>query len=172
MDKLADLPALLPPFPDQLERPKPMLRFPYLISALLLLFLGDTWAHSFNSRSKPIVFPDLYEASIEELQNGMEAGHFTSVDLVKVSCNLHLDKQGKELRNNERRVFLGSMKSIFKGLPYVLSLRPIPLHSLRLPHLTTSASSRESEGFYMVFPSFSRCIVPRSLRSLLTAVSG
>lgn len=86
MDKLVNLPALLPPFPDQLERPKPMLRFPYLISALLLLFLGNTWAHSLNSRSKPIVFPDLYEASIEELQNGMEAGHFTSVDLVKVSC--------------------------------------------------------------------------------------
>jgi len=58
----------------------------FLISALLLLFLGNSWAHSPNSRSGTIVFPDLYEASVEELQNGMEAGDFTSVDLVKVGC--------------------------------------------------------------------------------------
>lgn len=32
-----------------------------------------------------IQFPDLYEASILELQAGLDAGHFTSVDLVKVS---------------------------------------------------------------------------------------
>lgn len=30
-------------------------------------------------------FPDLYEASIAELQSGLHNGHFTSVDLVKVS---------------------------------------------------------------------------------------
>jgi amidase len=29
-------------------------------------------------------FPDLYEASVVELQQGLEAGHFTSVDLIKV----------------------------------------------------------------------------------------
>lgn len=28
--------------------------------------------------------PDLYEASIAKLQEGMKKGHFTSVDLVKV----------------------------------------------------------------------------------------
>ncbi|KAL0959934.1 hypothetical protein HGRIS_011597 [Hohenbuehelia grisea] len=32
---------------------------------------------------KPIVLPDLYEASVPELQAGLAAGHFTSVDLVK-----------------------------------------------------------------------------------------
>jgi hypothetical protein len=30
-------------------------------------------------------FPDLYEASIAELQSGLEKGRFTSEDLVKVS---------------------------------------------------------------------------------------
>ena len=30
------------------------------------------------------VFPDLYEASVLELQAGLDAGHFSSVDLVKV----------------------------------------------------------------------------------------
>ena len=77
---------LADPLPDQPGRPKAMLRFPFLISALLLLFLGNSWAHSSYSRSGTNVFPDLYEASVEELQNGMEAGHFTSVDLVKVGC--------------------------------------------------------------------------------------
>ena len=32
----------------------------------------------------PVDLPDLYEASIAELQEGMDKGHFTSVDLVKV----------------------------------------------------------------------------------------
>lgn len=30
------------------------------------------------------IFPDLYEASVLELQAGLDAGHFSSVDLVKV----------------------------------------------------------------------------------------
>lgn len=34
-------------------------------------------------------YPDLYEASIEELQSGLDAGHFTSVDLVKASICSH-----------------------------------------------------------------------------------
>lgn len=32
--------------------------------------------------------PDLYEASISELQEGLEKGLFTSVDLVKVSTDI------------------------------------------------------------------------------------
>ena len=35
-----------------------------------------------------ITFPDLYEASIAELQDGLAKGHFSSVDLVKVSPQL------------------------------------------------------------------------------------
>ena len=35
-----------------------------------------------------IVFPDLYEASVLELQAGLDAGHFSSVDLVKVLTDL------------------------------------------------------------------------------------
>lgn len=42
-----------------------------------------------------VQFPDLYEASILELQQGLDAGHFSSVDLVKVratyiSCHIAL----------------------------------------------------------------------------------
>lgn len=33
-------------------------------------------------------FPDLYEASVVELQNGLDNGDFTSVDLIKVSATL------------------------------------------------------------------------------------
>ncbi|KAF5343741.1 hypothetical protein D9756_011530 [Leucocoprinus leucothites] len=60
-----------------------MLRFRYFIAVVLLLFVGSSWAHRFDARSGSKVFPDLYEASVEDLQKGMEAGHFTSVDLVK-----------------------------------------------------------------------------------------
>jgi hypothetical protein len=35
--------------------------------------------------STATVFPDLYEASVLELQAGLDAGTFSSVDLVKVS---------------------------------------------------------------------------------------
>jgi hypothetical protein len=34
--------------------------------------------------SKSVYYPDLYEASINELQDGLTERHFTSVDLVKV----------------------------------------------------------------------------------------
>lgn len=37
------------------------------------------------------VFPDLYEASVLELQAGLDAGHFSSVDLVKVLTNSFSD---------------------------------------------------------------------------------
>ncbi|KAG5644846.1 hypothetical protein DXG03_007576 [Asterophora parasitica] len=41
---------------------------------------------SHNPSGKPqkvIIFPDLYEASVAELRAGLDAGHFSSVDLVK-----------------------------------------------------------------------------------------
>ena len=34
------------------------------------------------------VFPNLYEASVLELQAGLDASHFSSVDLVKVLTDL------------------------------------------------------------------------------------
>lgn len=39
-------------------------------------------------RASSAAFPDLYEASIAELQSGLESGLFTSVDLVKASKSL------------------------------------------------------------------------------------
>jgi hypothetical protein len=39
---------------------------------------------SSNKRSNISVLPDLYEAGVLEIQSGLDAGHFTSVDLVKV----------------------------------------------------------------------------------------
>ncbi|KAG9106994.1 hypothetical protein FRC07_008710, partial [Ceratobasidium sp. 392] len=49
-----------------------------ILAALLLAFVP--W---FSPRTKPVEYPDLYEASILELQTGLDKGHFTSVDLVK-----------------------------------------------------------------------------------------
>ena len=41
-------------------------------------------ASSAASTRRDYVYPDLYEASVVELQAGLDAGHFSSVDLVKV----------------------------------------------------------------------------------------
>ena len=53
-----------------------------LLAALAWASCGD--AQETIATSAAVTFPDLYEASIAELQAGLEKGHFTSVDLVKV----------------------------------------------------------------------------------------
>jgi len=58
-----------------------VLRLGYFITVLALILLGNA---QFTTDHDTDVFPDLYEASIQELQHGMDAGHFTSVDLVEV----------------------------------------------------------------------------------------
>jgi amidase len=69
-----------------------MSNFKWWLSALLAVFAclqiargitttGDTTA---EQNEPQVRFPDLYEASVLELQHGLDAGHFSSVDLVKV----------------------------------------------------------------------------------------
>jgi hypothetical protein len=55
----------------------------YLVILLLSLLLRISFAQD-SDIGEVNEFPDLYEASVEELQRGLEAGSFTSVDLVKV----------------------------------------------------------------------------------------
>ncbi|KAF9440277.1 amidase signature enzyme [Macrolepiota fuliginosa MF-IS2] len=56
----------------------------YLFSILILTLLGYVIALDLNPQTAIAgAFPDLYEASVEELQRGLESGLFTSVDLVK-----------------------------------------------------------------------------------------
>jgi hypothetical protein len=45
----------------------------------------DTAGVALAERQSSYVFPDLRNASIHDLQNGLGGGHFSSVDLVKVS---------------------------------------------------------------------------------------
>lgn len=57
-------------------------RFRWAFALLLLslcIAVSGAWAYK---------LPDLYEASIAELQAGLDAHKFTSVDLVKVCCSL------------------------------------------------------------------------------------
>ena len=42
------------------------------------------WFYSGRDTAVPGMLPDLYEASVTELQMGLDGGRFTSVDLVKV----------------------------------------------------------------------------------------
>jgi amidase len=68
------------------------LLFICLLGSVFSLLVGHTFGStanvqgSNNSRRSPSPkFPDLYEATIAELQDGMVRGDFSSVDLVKVS---------------------------------------------------------------------------------------
>ena len=54
-------------------------------------------AWSIRGRAAPAPLPDLYEASVSELQDGLEKGAFTSVDLVKVSL------EGVTVRDSQER---------------------------------------------------------------------
>ena len=47
---------------------------------VLAAFVTFVWAKD----AKHYAYPDLYEASIDELQRGLDSGAFSSVDLVKV----------------------------------------------------------------------------------------
>ncbi|KAI0704211.1 amidase signature enzyme [Cerioporus squamosus] len=51
--------------------------------SLALAFVWATCGVKESMAASSVTFPDLYEASISELQQGLEKGHFTSVDLVK-----------------------------------------------------------------------------------------
>lgn len=70
-----------------------------LFGLVFSLLLGDTRGATINvrdsleSNEKRALFPrypDLYEATIAELQEGMAFGFFSSVDLVKVSLSIRL----------------------------------------------------------------------------------
>jgi amidase len=61
-----------------------MLRLHYLACIVLFFLLEDVFAGLLTARDATGAFPDLYEASVEELQDGLDAGSFTSVDLIKV----------------------------------------------------------------------------------------
>ena len=62
-----------------------MLRLHYLTYIVVFFLFGDVLACLASTQAGTGTFPDLYEASVEELQEGLDAGIFTSVDLVKVS---------------------------------------------------------------------------------------
>lgn len=58
------------------------------ILAILNLFRSISMTSGSENEPK-LAFPDLYEASVPELQEGLNAGHFSSVDLVKVRSRPH-----------------------------------------------------------------------------------
>ncbi len=64
-----------------------MFFFKMKISFILHTLVCLQAVHFASSATTPaqVEFPDLYEASISELQAGLDAQHFSSVDLVKAS---------------------------------------------------------------------------------------
>ena len=57
------------------------------LSVLHVAAFSFPFTQSIAAKPK-VVFPDLYEATIAELQDGLTRRHFTSVDLVKVTLEL------------------------------------------------------------------------------------
>lgn len=75
------------------------------------------------------VFPDLYEASILDLQAGLDAGHFSSVHLVKV-LTLSLDLFAHSLYLNSFQAYFARIEEVnLQGpkLRAVLELNPSAL---------------------------------------------
>ncbi|CDO76776.1 hypothetical protein BN946_scf184978.g5 [Trametes cinnabarina] len=123
-------------------------RWPLL--AICMMVLALIWGSSGKVPQSPtaagfVKFPDLYEASIAELQNGLEQGHFSSVDLVKayfarieevnlqgpalravIEINPSALKQAAEL-DLERRI-LGP-RGPLHGIPILLKDNIATLHS-------------------------------------------
>lgn len=62
------------------------LLFICIVGLVFSLILGHT--HGRGTVKVQGSFPDLYEATIAELQEGMVRGHFSSVDLVRVRLEL------------------------------------------------------------------------------------
>ncbi|KAF7800231.1 hypothetical protein EIP86_011478 [Pleurotus ostreatoroseus] len=111
-----------------------------LFSTLLLINVVQaiSWPKFLAARlmNKSAVLPDLYEASVVELQAGLDAGHFTSVDLVKAYFARinEVNLQGPELRailemnpsalaqaaalDKERK--LTGKRSLLHGIPILL----------------------------------------------------
>lgn len=66
----------------------------FLFAAVLAFVSGSALGAVVRAAAITAKYPDLYEASIVELQSGLEKNQFTSVDLVKVRslfCSLYLD---------------------------------------------------------------------------------
>lgn len=74
--------------------------------------------------------PDLYEASIAELQDGLQKGHFTSVDLVKVSTPYTTETDMSCLVMN-RHTLLGLKRSTTREPIFTPSSRRTPVPSRR-----------------------------------------
>jgi len=99
-----------------------VLRLGYFITVLALILLS-------NAQFTTDVFPDLYEASVQDLQHGMDAGHFTSVDLVEVGSTDRATLAIHDRRTDRQAYFARIDEVNFQGpvLRAVLELNPFAL---------------------------------------------
>ncbi|KAI0786931.1 amidase signature enzyme [Abortiporus biennis] len=123
-----------------------MLKRFFMFSLLALLLGACLPSQNLSSRATgDVALPDLYEASIAELQDGLEKGHFTSVDLVTayfarieevnlqgpvlravIETNPSALKQAKAL-DLERKMF--GPRGPLHGIPIIVKDNIATLHS-------------------------------------------
>ncbi|KZW00379.1 amidase signature enzyme [Exidia glandulosa HHB12029] len=144
-----------------------------LLLTLVALCLHQALAFSFSFpfnfprsavAAKPkVVFPDLYEATIAELQDGLERRHFTSVDLVKAYF-ARIDEVN--LKGPELRAVLEVNPSALKQAAALdkerkLGIRRGPLHGIPVL-LKDNIATRFEDGMNTTAGSFSllKSVVP------------
>jgi hypothetical protein len=76
---------------------------------MLSACLAFLWGYIAPPASQERSLPDLYEAGLTELQQGLEEGHFTSFHLVKVISVGFLRVSVAEA-HSDRHIFLASTK--------------------------------------------------------------
>lgn len=116
----------------------------YLVAQIHL-----SWATSVHNEARDS-FPDLYEASVVELQTGLQRRQFTSVDLVKVRVFTQSIYQQIIMTRN-RHTLLELMKSISKDPCSVLFWKKTHPPWPKLQLLTSSVHSKVQEVHCTVY---------------------
>jgi len=81
--------------------------------------IGTTGDSTAEQHKPQIHFPDLYEATVLELQQGLDAGHFSSVDLVKGGHHLKHQFPPSSEFGLYRLILPGLMKLTWMDLLFV-----------------------------------------------------
>ena len=129
----------------------------FSLFSLLLALIWAAYGAQESMAATSVTFPDLYEASISELQEGLEKGDFTSVDLVKVR-SLYVRSRRVEVLSSRRRTSRGSKKSTCKVRLCVRSSRPTPARWRKPQSSTARGSSSGLVDRCTAYPSLSRTI--------------
>ena len=133
-----------------------------------LSLFPTSFSFAMADASKSPTLPDLYEASIAELQDGLENEDFTSVDLIKVHrhpCTRSSNASSIFVRHISRE-FWRSTTRVLVSMP--LS-KPTPRGWSKLLLLILNARRKENGVRFMAYRFWSRIILPLCMKKVDTS---